>query len=49
MTVGEAPATPAAPEPAATQPPVDMYILYATIAMVIAVAIATILILRKKP
>jgi hypothetical protein len=49
LTVDPAPATPAAPEPATAQPPVDMYILYATIAMIIAVAIATILILRKKP
>jgi hypothetical protein len=47
--VGPAPATPAQPEPAAPQPPVGMYILYATIAMIVAVAIATLLILRRKP
>jgi hypothetical protein len=48
MTVGEAAPTPATPEPAAPLPPFEMYTLYATIAMIIAVAIATLLILRKK-
>jgi len=47
--VSEAPASPAAPEPAAPLPPFEMYTLYATIAIIIAVALATILILRKKP
>jgi outer membrane protein assembly factor BamB len=47
--VSEAPPAPAAPEPAAAQPPLDMYILYATIAMIIAIAIVGILLLRKRP
>jgi hypothetical protein len=46
--VGEAAPTPAAPEPYPAQPPFDLYILLATVVMVIAVAIATLLILRKK-
>jgi hypothetical protein len=46
--VSEAPPAPAAPEPAPAQPPLDMYLLYATIAIIIAVAIATLLLLRKK-
>jgi hypothetical protein len=49
LAVGEAPPTPAQPEPAAPLPPFEMYTLYATIAMIIAVAIATLLILRKRP
>jgi hypothetical protein len=49
MGVGEAPPTPAAPEPAPPLPPFEMYTLYATIAIIIAVAIATLLLLRKKP
>jgi hypothetical protein len=48
LTVDPAPATPAAPEPLPAQPPVDMYILYATIAIIIAIAIVGLLILRKK-
>jgi hypothetical protein len=48
MGVGEAPPTPAEPQPEPAQPPLDMYLLYATIAIIIAVAIATLLLLRKK-
>jgi hypothetical protein len=49
MTVGEAPPTPAEPQPAPAQPPLDMYLLYATIAIIIAIAIVGLMILRKKP
>jgi hypothetical protein len=45
--VSEAP-TPAQPEPAAPLPPFEMYTLYAAIAVIIAVAIVGILLLRKK-
>jgi len=48
MTVGEAPPTPAEPQPAPAQPPLDMYLLYATIAIIIAIAIVGLLLLRKK-
>jgi hypothetical protein len=47
--VTEAPAAPATPEPAAPLPPYEMYTIGAAIAVIIAVAIATILILRKRP
>jgi outer membrane protein assembly factor BamB len=47
MTVGEAPPTPTEPQPAPVQPPLDMYILYATIAIIVAVGVATVLLLRK--
>jgi outer membrane protein assembly factor BamB len=47
--VDEAPAAPAAPEPAAPLPPYETYTIGAAIAIIIAVAIATILILRKRP
>ena len=50
--ISEAPAVPAAPEPAPAQPPLDMYILYATVAIIIAIAIVGIMIvrmLRKRP
>ena len=46
--VSEALPEPAKPEPAAPLPPFEMYTLYATIAIIIAVAIATLLLLRKK-
>jgi outer membrane protein assembly factor BamB len=49
INVEEAPPAPAAPEPAAAQPPLDMYVLYATIAIIIAIAIVGLLILRKRP
>jgi hypothetical protein len=48
ITVGEAPPTPAEPQPAPAQPPLDMYLLYATVAIIIAVAIVGLLLLRKK-
>jgi len=48
MTVGEAPPVVAEPQPAPAQPPLDMYILYATVAIIIAVAIVGLLLLRKK-
>jgi hypothetical protein len=50
--ISEAPAVPAAPEPAPAQPPLDMYILYATVAIIIAVAIVGLMLvrmLRKRP
>jgi hypothetical protein len=51
LTVGPAPATPTpTPEPPQAAPDnTPLYILAATVAMIIAVAIATILILRKRP
>jgi hypothetical protein len=49
MGVGEAPPVPAAPEPAAPLPPFEMYTLYATIAIIIAIAIVGLMILRKRP
>ena len=48
MTVGPAPPEPITPEPEPPLPPFEMYTLYATIAIIIAVAIATLLLLRKK-
>jgi len=48
ISVSEALPEPAQPEPAAPLPPFEMYTLYATIAIIIAVAIATLLLLRKK-
>jgi hypothetical protein len=48
MSVGEAPPTPAEPQPLPAQQPVDMYILYATVAIIAAVAIVGLLLLRKK-
>jgi len=48
MTVGEAPPEPITPEPEPPLPPFEMYTLYATIAIIVAVAIATLLLLRKK-
>jgi hypothetical protein len=47
--VTNAPATPATPQPATAAPDITMYILYATVAMIAAIAIATLLLLRKKP
>ena len=47
MGVGEAPPE-VIQQPAAPLPPFEMYTLYATIAIIIAVAIATLLLLRKK-
>ncbi len=47
--VDEAPPAPAAPEPAAPLPPYETYTIGTGIAIIIAVAIATILILRKRP
>jgi hypothetical protein len=47
--VDEAPAAPAAPEPAAPLPPYEMYTIGAAIAIIIAVAIVGLMILRKKP
>jgi outer membrane protein assembly factor BamB len=46
--VGEAPPVVAEPQPEPAQPPLDMYLLYATIAIIIAVAIVGLLLLRKK-
>jgi hypothetical protein len=48
VDVSEALPEPAQPEPAAPLPPFEMYTLYATIAIIVAVAIATLLLLRKK-
>jgi hypothetical protein len=48
MTVGEAPPVVAEPQPEPAQPPLDMYLLYATIAIIIAIAIVGLLLLRKK-
>jgi len=51
ISVSEAP-TPTQPEPAAPLPPFEMYTLYATIAIIIAVAIVGLMlvrILRKRP
>jgi outer membrane protein assembly factor BamB len=47
--VDEAPPAPPTPTPAAPLPPYEMYTIGAAIAIIIAVAIATILILRKRP
>jgi hypothetical protein len=47
--VDEAPAAPPAPEPAAPLPPYETYTIGTGIAIIAAVAIATILLLRKKP
>jgi outer membrane protein assembly factor BamB len=46
--VSEAPPAPAAPEPAPAQPPLDLYIIGTGIAIIIAVAIVGLLLLRKK-
>jgi hypothetical protein len=48
LTVGEAPPTPAEPQPLPAQLPLDMYLLYATVAIIVAIAIVGLLILRKK-
>jgi hypothetical protein len=48
MSVGEAPPTPAEPQPEPAQPPLDMYLLYATVAIIVAIAIVGLLLLRKK-
>jgi hypothetical protein len=48
MSVGEAPPTPAEPQPLPAQQPVDMYILYATVAIIVAIAIVGLLLFRKK-
>jgi hypothetical protein len=47
--VSEAPAEPAAPEPAAPLPPYEMYTIGAAVAIIIAVAIVGLMLLRKKP
>jgi len=47
--VGEAPPAPAEPIAAAPLPPFDLYIIGATIAIIAAVAIVGLMILRKKP
>jgi hypothetical protein len=48
LTAGVGP-TPTQPPPqAATQPPLDMYLLYATIAIIVSIAIVGILLLRKR-
>jgi hypothetical protein len=47
--MAEAPAATAAPEPAAPLPPYETYTIGTGIAIIAAVAIATILILRKRP
>ena len=49
MAVSEAPPAPAEPQPEPAQPPLDMYLLYATIAIIVAIAIVGLMILRKKP
>jgi outer membrane protein assembly factor BamB len=51
MVVQEAPPAPATatPPPAAPLPPFDMYILAATVVIIIAIAIVGILLLRKRP
>jgi hypothetical protein len=48
FAVDSAPPTPS-PYPVTTQPPTDMYIIGSTIAIIIAVAIVGLLILRKRP
>jgi hypothetical protein len=48
MGVGEAPPKPAQPEPAAPLPPYEMYTIGTGVAIIAAVAIATLLLLRKK-
>jgi hypothetical protein len=47
--VDEAPAAPPAPEPAAPLPPYEMYTIGAAVAIIIAVAIVGLMLLRKKP
>ena len=49
LSIGEAPPEAIQPEPAAPQPPLDLYIIGATIAIIAAVAIVGLLILRKRP
>jgi outer membrane protein assembly factor BamB len=49
MVVGQAPSATASPQPQAALPPLDMYLLYATIAIIAAIAIVGILLLRKRP
>jgi outer membrane protein assembly factor BamB len=49
MVVQEAPPATATPPPAAPLPPYEMYTIGTGVAIIIAVAIATILILRKRP
>jgi hypothetical protein len=49
ILVSEAPAAPAEPEPAAPLPPYEMYTIGTGIAIIIAVAIVGILLLRKRP
>jgi hypothetical protein len=52
MGVGEAAPEPAQPEPAAPLPPFEMYTLYATIAIIVAIAIVGLMLvrmLRKRP
>ncbi len=48
LTVGEAPLTPT-PQPAVAQSPVEMYILGTGVAIIIAIAIAALLIIKKRP
>jgi len=48
LSVDPAPTTPTPIEQIVQLPPFEMYTLYATIAIIIAVAIATLLLLRKK-
>ena len=51
MGVGEAPAQ-AEPQPAVAQPPLDMYLLYATVAIIAAIALVGLMlvrVLRKRP
>jgi outer membrane protein assembly factor BamB len=47
--VSEAPSAPAAPEPAAPLPPYELYTIGAAVAVIIAVAIVGLMLLRKKP
>jgi hypothetical protein len=48
MGVGEAPTETPITEQVVQLPPYEMYTLYATIAIIVAVAIATFLLLRRK-
>jgi hypothetical protein len=47
--ISEAPPAPAAPEPAAPLPPYEMYTIGTGVAIIIAVAIVGLMILRKRP
>jgi outer membrane protein assembly factor BamB len=49
LTVGEAVPPPTQEPQAAAQPPLDMYLLFATVAIILSIAIVGLLILRKRP